>query len=564
MIRFFCLSLTVALTAVSFNAVTEEDWGDGLSDQELGIQRWFSSITHAADRNAKPWQDWHYNGQEFSTTSLRYQLAFGGYGCAVMGAKTPAYRQVVQAQLHDICERMIDSDVWYYSTHYWDYGTDAPDPCLYENVMYTGHLTQLMGLYQLLTGDDRYATDGWDFVSQDGRKVHYTLKDAIERMHVQSVEHPSGGICCEPNLLFAVCNSHSANSFLLYDTLYGTDYASVNSKWFEYLARDFRNRQSQTLEYLYVLHVRTAKMFMPFADAGNDCWALGWGYPWVPETDFIQGGWEHLLGKELLWNTPRAGQRHIQANPLVKMAGDSNDDIATAFAPLVGVQVEGRNGKTVGEIFAWLDSKHGKWVDRDNDGQKECYFYDMGETHRIPATGNIAAALATDGDSLRKLFRTKRGAILDAPYLAKVDYPRVQVHAAEYKAPVLRFVISGVDARLDGETTVECAGFDGAVEVTRDREVWPVEQNGDTVLIHTTLDAKHVFEVRIADAEQDGGLGKPELGRDVHRAFYFCTRGQGRPDRTAQGAYFNRRSWRADYRGEYCRLRMGDRYGFNP
>lgn len=83
-------------------------WGEGLSDRELAIQRWFAHLTFLQERSAEHWAEWHDDGKQLGITSLRYQLAFGGYGCAAMAAKTPAYREIVSKQLLDLCERMID------------------------------------------------------------------------------------------------------------------------------------------------------------------------------------------------------------------------------------------------------------------------------------------------------------------------------------------------------------------------------------------------------------------------------------------------------------------------
>lgn len=209
-------------------------WRAGLTDRELALARWFSQLTFLQDRSAKPWPTWHDDGKQLGTSSLRYQLAFAGYGCAAQAAQTPAYRELIQQQLRDLCERMLDVRVWSYVTHYWQYGANPPDPCLYENVIYTGHLTQLMCLYELLTGDTRYSEAGWDFVWRDGRRVHYHLRQAIERLHVQSERSVHGGICCEPDLVFATCNSHSAASFLLFDLLH--DYPNVYVRTAEYRA----------------------------------------------------------------------------------------------------------------------------------------------------------------------------------------------------------------------------------------------------------------------------------------------------------------------------------------
>jgi hypothetical protein len=226
-------------------------WDPGLSDRELAISRWFSQLTYLQDRASQPWPRWHDDGKQLGITGLRYQLAFAGYGCAAMAARTPAYRQLAAQQLGDLCERLIDARVWYYVTRYWKYGDEPPDPCRYENVMYTGHLTHLMCLYELLTGDTRYSDAGWDFAAWDGRRLHYTLRQAVERLHVQSVRSPHGGICCEPNLVFATCNSHSAASFLLFDLLHGTQYADVNQKWFTWMARNFRRTEPTAPEFFY-------------------------------------------------------------------------------------------------------------------------------------------------------------------------------------------------------------------------------------------------------------------------------------------------------------------------
>lgn len=257
-------------------------WSEGLTDRELAVSRWFSHLTFLQDRARMPWPEWHNDGKQLGVTSLRYQLAFAGYGCAAMAAKTPAYRELVEKQLRDLCERMIDVRVWDYVTHYWKYGDSPPDPCLYENVMYTGHLTQLMCLYELMTGDARYSDSGWDFVGRDGRKVHYTLRQAIERLHVQSEKSPRGGICCEPGLVFATCNSHSAASFVLYDLVHGTRYADANTKWFAWMSKNFRNNGPLSGDFFYVMYDQAKEKFLPVGDVGADCWTLGWGDLWFP------------------------------------------------------------------------------------------------------------------------------------------------------------------------------------------------------------------------------------------------------------------------------------------
>lgn len=495
MVAAALLSLGIAFSA----RAEQRTWNAGLSERELAIQRWFSSLTFLQDRSAQPWAQWHDDGQQLGITSLRYQLAFAGYGAAALAAKTPAYRELVQRQLLDLCERMIDVRVWAYVTHYWKYGAAPPDPCRFENVMYTGHLTQLMGLYELLTGDLRYSERGWDFTWRDGRKTAYDLERAIRRLHDQSVAHPSGGICCEPDLVFADCNSHSSLSFLLYDVVHGTDYARVNDKWFAWMAKNFRIPAPDVREFLYVTYQQRYGVFLPATDVGADGWALAWGYPWFPTTALAEEGWRHTV-RHAQWQRPQPDQAYAQNSVILGCCGGVPLAVSNAFLPLLGRQVEGAGSPLAGQVLRWLDATCGRAVDTDGDGADDSYCYHPCDAHRISATGLVAAALATDGDSLRRLFRTPRRDIQTAPSVGHVDYPNVYVQSAEYQAPVLRFSVQKGTPRFRGPTDVVCIQIPQVAGLTRDGQPYTdFHCAGTTVTIHTDVDRPHVFEVSVTN-----------------------------------------------------------------
>jgi len=493
------MRLVIVLGAVGLcnagRAQAAPDWKPGLSDRELAIQRWFSYLTFLSDRKATPWPEWFDDGKQFDVSAFRYQLAFCGYGCTAMAAKTPAYREVIQRQLRDICERIIDVRVWHYVTHYWQYGDAPPDPCLYENVMYTGHLTQLMCLYELMTGDMRYSKQGWDFVWRDGRKIHYTLDKAIRRLHTQSVANRPGGVCCEPGMSFADCNSPSSVSYLIHDLLHGTEYAKVNAKWFDWMSKKFRNRMPGATTFLYVVYKAKEDLFMPVGDCGADGWALGWGHPWYPDETFCRQGWEYLL-KNGKWTSPTPDQMYAEINPLIACCAKPTPGAANSFLALTGVQAEGAEGPTVKKIINWMDAQFGRPVDTDGDGHKESYCYHTCNAFRIPVTGNMAAALATDGDSMRKLYRTPRDKILSAPTLARVDYPNVLVRSAEYIAPTLRFTVLKGKPDFKGKTELVCKGIPTGATVRRDGTSYAnVERKGATLTIRTDVDSERIFEI---------------------------------------------------------------------
>lgn len=473
------------------------DWRPGLSDRELAIQRWFSWITFLQDRRQTPWPAWYTDNDQLGETSLRYQLAFVGYGCAAQAAKTPAYHELAKGQLGDICERLLDVRTWHYVTHYWDYGDNPPDPSLYDNVMYTGHLTQLMCLYELMTGDMRYSESGWDFVWRDGRKTHYTLSKAVERLHELSKASPSGGICCEPGMVFVVCNNHSATTFLLHDLLHGTHFADANPRWFDWMSKNFRSKLPGCRDFFFAKYHQNLRIFAPVTDVGNDGWALAWGYPWYPNTALAREGWEYVR-THAEWQTPEADQVFAKGNPVFSCCVTGTLPMRNAFLPLAAVQIEGAASPTAQKLLRWFDAKFGKNVDTDGDGHDDAYCYETDRGLGVPVTGNIAAALATDGNSLRQFYSTSRAAILASPTLAHVDYPNVCVRTAEYIEPVLRFTVLKGKPGFSGKTDLVCSHVPPNFTLTRDGQAYDECKRTDaTVVISTDVDEEHVFELTI-------------------------------------------------------------------
>jgi hypothetical protein len=472
-------------------------WRSGLSDRELAIQRWFSWITFQTDRQQSPWPHWYCDNDQLGTTSLRYQLAFAGYGCTAMAAQTPAYHEIGQKQLDDICRRLIDVRTWQYITRYWRYGENPPDPCLYDNVMYTGHLTQLMCFYELLTGDLRYSESGWDFTWQDGRKLHYTLGKAIERLYDLSKASANGGICCEPGLIFIVCNNHSALSFSIFDLIHGGHHADANLRWFDWMTKNGRNKMSNTADFLYGVYHRRTKIWVPMGDFGNDGWALGWGYPWFADNDFAQEGWSYIK-KHAQWVSPRPDEIYAKGSALVGCCANGTSPMRNAFLPLLAVQVEGAASPTARKILRWFDAEYGRAVDTDGDGVNDAYYYHTDDSLYIPATGNIAAALATDGPSLQQFVHTWKPERFEDPTLTHVDYPKVYVRSAEFIAPVLRFTVLKGTPGFQGKTELICDHITSKFHLTRDgRPYDDFRKTNSMLIIATDVDQEHVFELTI-------------------------------------------------------------------
>jgi hypothetical protein len=275
------------------------------------------------------------------------------------------------------------------------------------------------------------------------------------------------------------------------------------------MAKNFRNQSSLSGHFFHVTYHQNQGMFLPVGDIGADGWTLGFGYPWYPTTDLAHEGWQHIL-KKAQWHAPASDQSYASNSILGGCCGVNSLPVSNAFIPLLAVQVEGRESPTAQKLFRWLEAKFGRAVDTDGDGHPESYYYHTDDKLRIVATGAIATALATDGDSLRRLFSSSRREILSAPTLARVDYPRVFVRSAEYRAPVLRFAVLKGVPNFTGSTKIVCTQLGDKAQVQRDGEPFTdFRQEGSTVVIHTDLDREHVFEVR-AERPADPGAGSPK------------------------------------------------------
>ena len=151
-----------------------------LTEDERAALRWLDYVTGPlSDAEEREWWPTDAGGQQFGLSATRYHIAFAGYAAAALGIRGNAEQRAVVGRILKNCiERYLRREVWAYSQSkdYWGKQPWAPDPCYRENVMYTGHLLQLLALYECFTGDTRYWTDGFDFVWNAKKRVHYDVR----------------------------------------------------------------------------------------------------------------------------------------------------------------------------------------------------------------------------------------------------------------------------------------------------------------------------------------------------------------------------------------------------
>ena len=204
-----------------------------LSSEEMNLLSFIESITvgYVDQKSLRNSGVWGMTGGKkgdanLGFTSRRYHLAFSGYAAAIACAKTPAYVGRVKRILSAIISHILEEEVWREVNDYYWPNSDNPFQCK-ENIMWTGHVLELCMLYEAQTGCCRYRDPGGLVAvrtrSSTGEKVHVTYRSSVSDLAkcvANSMrENPTGGVPCEPGLVFFQCNNHPQIALRLLELL---------------------------------------------------------------------------------------------------------------------------------------------------------------------------------------------------------------------------------------------------------------------------------------------------------------------------------------------------------
>jgi hypothetical protein len=203
-------------------------------------------LLHARNLASMPDGEWRHMGswdpgQEW-LDAYRYQLAFMAYSVALATYHyLDAAPRTTQPVFDALIRKMVRREVW----DFWrETSRSGPqldpdlkqlrepwtDPVKSENIMYSGHLHAMLGLYRMLYDDPKYDQPGSiSFVKapifhgmgpERYDYNHASVDDAIWR---QMPEFQWLGIPCEPNNSFIVCNQYPLMGFRLFDAVHGLE-----------------------------------------------------------------------------------------------------------------------------------------------------------------------------------------------------------------------------------------------------------------------------------------------------------------------------------------------------
>lgn len=207
-----------------------------LDAAQAGHLRHFHNLTTQIDG------EWHhmagFDPHQEQFDAYRYQLAVMAYAVGMAHFyRLPAARGMFKQLLGQVIRKFLLRDVWGYwwtashSGSYVDPGRTelrAPwaNPIIKENIMYSGHLLMMTSMYAMLFDDDRYEkpeslTFRWDPMlwGVGNETFHYDNRSVQAAILAEMERSKWIGVCCEPNLVFVVCNQFPVSQIRPCETL---------------------------------------------------------------------------------------------------------------------------------------------------------------------------------------------------------------------------------------------------------------------------------------------------------------------------------------------------------
>lgn len=463
------ISIALAFCCAS-PGVTKEPLPDypSLDSKELGHLRNIVALAQ------QPGFENMKKGPRGAFDQYQFQLAWMYYALAVAQTQqVPAYRELYKETSDRLIKKMMEPEVWKFwitviedpkFSKYLDKSRDWRDPVREKNIMYSGHLLQMVGLYQRLYGDEKYTRMGtikFEIPGEDGFTHEYNFKSLAENIRQQFIENELAGIECEPNFVFAECNQHPILGLLDYDKIYGTQLADIRSGFWEEAEKlGFLNDQTSRFAGPHLKHEDiTGKM--------ETAWNDGW-------TGLTLHAWNKDAVSKL-YPVQRDAEfpKLIDQEPAVWSVRWSKPSVSTDFGFLTAYAAEVGDDTTKTALLEYADRhfdpvwKDGRLYyprhDVDTDtapvqitGQESIGPFpsppsaplkseQFGEHLVGPLTGNALLAFArlNPGDGLWKTYnRLEATYTSNAPQLTNVDYPNVNVIQAYYDRDLGRLVVA--------------------------------------------------------------------------------------------------------------------------
>jgi hypothetical protein len=505
----FILSHGLANLAFSGSLPVKAEDYPSLSKKELGHVQFLVKVAQ------QPLGDWSYmggreEGQE-GMEAYRYQLGYMAYALALAQYhKTPAYRELYQKAMDNLIQKMVRKDVWYYweETSKGFTATNPPqrgrglgwlDPVVEKNIMYSGHLINMVELYHMLYRDDRYdkpksITFRWNLFEKLKNIFEYDGNKLADVIHKQFLEHPLHMIECEIGLAFPVCNQHPLLGLILYDHNHGTN-----------LAGPVKDLLMKTLTEKGLLDPATQDFQQFFMiDQGK---AIG---PPSPVNNAFVGMPMHAWKTELIEKLyPIHAQKvEFASDGTAKVEGDAGFG-TTSVPGFAGYAREMGDEKTAKSLIAWMENNCSpQWMGN-------IYFYPRNDERKISTIFKVHAAVAELNvkNGIWSMYnRPWKDSYFNQPFISGVEHPKAMVKQAYYDSVKDVLAVTLLPGEQGGLNTTF------AVNQLDKAKVYSIRNNGKLVGRLEKTAVKPASGVRGIEYTQEGIL---KISTDLAKAQTF-------------------------------------------
>ncbi|MBW3664040.1 MAG: hypothetical protein KY469_13140 [Actinobacteria bacterium] len=397
-----------------------------LSERELGVQRYLLNV---ALQPIDGFEGFDIVDQ-FQTAAIRYQINFAQWALALAAYDhTPAFLGYSELAQRQLVQKTLNKRVWSYWKweNLWGNLSLDPDPISRDNIMLSGYIGLMAGLYETVTGDTRFDEPGTlTFVHDERRRYSHDHTSITSAVHHNFVRSPWGMFPCEPNWIYTACNAIGVNCLVVHDRLHGTTYADdvvdrfATSMDEEFLTADGRVTAIRSSRLGLTIPSLTSTM----ADAGT-VWLSN---PIVPVA--ARRLWE-IVRHELL--RVEDGRIHMSLRGWDKIdVGNYKPSDVSAHAMVMMAAAEMGDDDIVDAANASLEAVH---TPDDRDGMRR---YDAS----LQAHGMLLLARSNRRDGLRDLVtRGRPPAVAAGPVLAEAPYPDCLVARAATDGRALDLVL---------------------------------------------------------------------------------------------------------------------------
>ncbi|MGV0577878.1 hypothetical protein ABQE57_00865 [Mycolicibacterium elephantis] len=180
---------------------------------------------------------------QFQPAAIRYQLNFLQYALAMSQLHgAPSFHGYLSAAQRNLIDKLTLPPVWRYWAYEQTWGNFSLDwdPMKRDNIMLSGYLGMMLGIYESNTADDRYRHHGALPFRLGRRTWPYNHDMVSAAVHDNMARSKMVLFPCEPNWVYSACNMTGINTLMLSDRLHGTRYIeSVGNKFRRALHEEF-------------------------------------------------------------------------------------------------------------------------------------------------------------------------------------------------------------------------------------------------------------------------------------------------------------------------------------